>query len=442
MNRASIPQPTVALDADAVLRIAANPKRSFSREADVIAYAYHQLALTLAQKVGHRDANWFSFATWVSKAIGQSLNLSPTSSLWGHLAQRLHVPRPLQQIFRRVLIWLLGGSYLRGLSLANRSIFLEMGTFAADLWSPQPRDGYKVEPHEQPAREFISSLLAEADPEYLVTAKRLLSEAKSTDNDLLRSELLLGANMALSAYEQARAQKVLEFVIYRPVRWLLRVSWRSALHWLTPWRPFHRFPLYAESHGQQSRPVRALEDWWARSYTQHFLALETPNGEIRVGAPLPQPPEFDSQAIPPPFQNEQVRRLLDEFAGPVSADACIATRNWLGFEERMRFIACYFRFYQHVPALFDPPYEQSLAQQLCDELHEGELPPPVSPERRPQESGAELAVSGDPAPTRRSKLLQLFRLPRLVDPEARDLDAVRLDKNVEARPAIEVETKL
>jgi hypothetical protein len=57
---------------------------------------------------------------------------------------------------------------------------------------------------------------------------------------------------------------VLEFVLYRPIRWLFRVWWRVVLHWLTPWREFHRFALYAEPHDRQSPLVRKVEDWWAR----------------------------------------------------------------------------------------------------------------------------------------------------------------------------------
>jgi hypothetical protein len=244
---ATVPPPTVSLDATKVLRIAANPERSVSQEAEVIAYAYSQLARGQAQKVGGRDANWWCFATWASKAIGENLNLGRASPFWGNLSRRLKVPGPLRQAFREAfrgaVIFLLGGSYWKGLSLANRSIFLEMGSFAADLWSEPRRDGYHVEPKEQPAQQFISSLLAEAKPEYLAAAKRLFLEAQRTTDEALRSELILGANIALAAYEQARAQKLFEFVLYRPVRWLLRVSWRTVLHWLAPWRPFHRFEL-------------------------------------------------------------------------------------------------------------------------------------------------------------------------------------------------------
>ena len=56
--------PTVSLTADDVLRIAANTERSLPREAEVIAYAYHQVAADLVRQVGDRDSNWFCFAKW------------------------------------------------------------------------------------------------------------------------------------------------------------------------------------------------------------------------------------------------------------------------------------------------------------------------------------------------------------------------------------------
>jgi hypothetical protein len=413
----AVAAPTVRLDADAVLRIAADPHRSFSEQAEVIAYAYHQLARGLAQEVGPSDANWFCFAGWTSKAIGESLNLGPASPFWGNLARRLRVPPAFRRSFRRVMIVLLGRAYLQGLSLANRSIFLEMGTFAADLWTPEPRDGYKLAPHDRPAQVFVSSLLQDADPEFLDVAKGLLTEARSTGDGALRTELILGANLALSAFEQCRAQKVLEFVLYRPVRWLFRVWWRVVLHWLTPWREFHRFALYAEPHDRQPPLVRKVEDWWARRYTRRILALETPIGEVAVGAPLSPPDGFEAGAVPPPFQNEQVERLVDRFAGRPMPATCAAAGNWLSYEERMRFIACYFRLYLHVHQLFDRPFTEEHARRLEEMLDDGTLPTTIRD------------GPGGPGgrPTR------WFRLPRAVDPEARALEAFRLEENVEER---------
>jgi hypothetical protein len=424
IRAATVPPPTVSLDATKVLQVAANPERSFSLEAGVIAYGYSQLARGQAQKVGGRDANWWCFATWASKAIGENLNLGRASPFWENLARRLKVPARLRQAFRQafrpVIILLFGGSYLKGLSLANRSIFLEMGSFAADLWSEPRRDGYHVEPHEQPAQQFISSLLAEAKPEYLVAAKRLYLEAHATTDEALRSELILGANVALAAYEQARAQKLFEFVLYRPVRWLLRVSWRTVLHWLTPWRPFRRFELYTEAHKLQSWPVKALEDWWVRRSTRRVIAIDTPIGEIRVGQRLQPPDAFEPRAVPPPFRNQQVKDLLTEFAGQELGNSCHGTRNWLSYAERMHFIACYFRLYQHVHELFEAPFDPAMEQRLLAQLDKGMLPEP-----EPLDSST-LTPFGE-------RTWRRFRLPRFVDPQARDLEAVRLERNIESR---------
>jgi hypothetical protein len=432
MTRTAIQRPGVTLDADAVLRIAYNPERTFSAQADVITYAYHELALAMARKIGNRDANWFTFATWASRAVGQNLNLSPASTFWRRLAKALHVPQPMQRFFRWILVHLLGGSYFKGLSLANRSIFLEMGTFAAYLWSDEPRVGIRVRPRQPVAREFVSSLLGPVRTKDLAAAAHLLRQAASTNDPARRSELILGANVALVAYEQARAQKVLEFVVYRSVRWLLRVWWRAALHWLTPWREFHRFRLYAEPHSQQSWPVRVLEERWARLYTR-FLAFDTPLGEIRAGGPLPTPPDFDPLAVPPPYRNEQVQQLVDRFGAPRGADACTPTRNWLSYDERMRFIVCYFRLYQRTAALFEPPYGSGQAQELVAQLGDGELPDAVSV-YRPEGSRQAVPVDGQPPSDAPSGITRFFRLPWPVDPEARKLDDVRLEDNLVPQP--------
>ena len=407
--------PTVRLDAEAVLRIAADPHRSFSEQAEVIAYAYHQLARGLAQEVGPADANWFCFAGWTSKAIGESLNLGPASPFWGNLARRLRVPAAFRRSFRRVMIVLLGRAYLQGLSLANRSIFLEMGTFAADLWTPEPRDGYKVAPHDRPAQVFVSSLLQDADPEFLEVARRLLTEARATGDGTPRTELILGANLALSAFEQCRAQKVLEFVLYRPVRWLFRVWWRVVLHWLTPWREFHRFALYAEPHDQQPPLVRRVEDWWARRYTRRILALETPIGEVAVGAPLSPPDGFEAGAVPPPFRNEQVERLFERFAGlPMPA----APRPGTGCRTRSGCASS--------PATSASTCTSTSCSTGCSPRSTpagwrgcwttAPFPPPPASAR---------PARGSPDP--------VLPLPRGVDPEAHALEAFRLEDNVEER---------
>jgi len=374
---------------DDVLRIAAFAGRSPSLEAQVIAYVYHRFAGGLARHVGEKDNNWYGYAKWTSKAVAESLDLTSNSPFLMNLGSRLHVPVWLNRPFRRVLLMLLGGSYQLGLSLANRSIFLEMGSFLAEFWkAPRSPDCQLVE-----ARRlvFLTDLLDdEAKEKYLRLAASLLTEAKSTPDAELRGELILGANVALSAYEQQRAQKLLALVLYRPVRWLLRVSWRAMLHSMTG-RPLRRLRLYTEPHDKQSWLVRVLEDWWARMYTRHVLALRIPGREIRVGKPL-QPPQGAS--APVPLRNEQVRKLVDEFLGANPGRECAGVANWLSYEERMRFIVCYFRAYQHELALFDPPFDQWTEAELAGALDDGQVPEPVREQwQRNSEPGAAQRVT-------------------------------------------------
>jgi hypothetical protein len=175
--------------------------------------------------------------------------------------------------------------------------------------------------------------------------------------------------------------------------------------------------------------VKELEDWWVRRSTRQFIALETPIGGIRVGKPLQPPSLFESRTVPPPFRNQQVKDLLDEFAGQGFGNTCDGIQNWLCYPERMRSIACYFRLYQHVHELFDPPYDPAMERRLRDQLDKGALP-----EAEP-DSGL------TPTPPRGRRLWR-FRLPPFVDPEARDLEAVRLELNVQPQTTDGVPDKL
>ena len=69
---------------------------------------------------------------------------------------------------------------------------------------------------------------------------------------------MLGANIALSAYEQARVQPALELVFYRPVRWITRVSWRLPFYVIAR-TPFNKYAIYTEPHDSQPALVRWLE---------------------------------------------------------------------------------------------------------------------------------------------------------------------------------------
>ncbi|MER7365289.1 hypothetical protein [Nonomuraea wenchangensis] len=369
--------PETRMTADDVLRIAAYQDRSPALEAMVIAYAYHRVAGDLSEYLGQACNNWYCYATWTSKAVGESLDLTPDSPFIEDFGRRLRVPRRLRRLFRATLLTLLGPSYQLGLALANRAIFLETASLAVNLWRNDTPDGFlRVSPESDltpTPPEFLAGLLEPADPRYLRDAAQLLLEAREASDPEVRAELMFGANVALSAYEQKRAQRALELVLYRPVRWLTRGSWRS-LRALVTRRPYAPFPLYSARHEDQPWLTRKLEELWAGLYTRHLFAVRTPLSDIRVGRPLTAPDGVDLDQAWAPIQDERVRKLAEEFITEDREAATAGVDNWVSYPDRMRFIVSYFRVYQTVAALYGVPFDQKLAAGLAEEMRLGLVP--------------------------------------------------------------------
>ncbi|MFC7583983.1 hypothetical protein ACFQYP_09635 [Nonomuraea antimicrobica] len=289
------------------------------------------------------------------------------------------MPQRFKRLFRAALLTLLGPSYQLGLALANRAIFLETASLAVNLWNDTPDRYLRVSPESQVTPtppEFLTGLLSPADPRYLRDAAQLLVEAAGTEDPDERAELMLGANIALSAYEQARAQAALELVLYRPVRWLTRVSWRS-LRSLVTRRRFARFRLYSATHADQPWLTRKLEDLWSSLYTRHLFSVRTPLSDIKVGRPLTAPAGVDPAQVWAPIRNERVRKLAEEFITEDQAASTAGVTDWVSYPDRMRFIVSYFRVYQRVDALYQVPFDKELAEGLAEEMRRGLVPEAV-----------------------------------------------------------------
>ncbi|NUR85929.1 MAG: hypothetical protein HOY71_17760 [Nonomuraea sp.] len=162
-------------------------------------------------------------------------------------------------------------------------------------------------------------------------------------------------------------------MLYRPVRWLSRVSWRS-LRSLVTRRPFPRFRLFSARHEDQPWLTRVLEDKWASLYTRHLFAVRTPLSDIKVGRPLTPPAGVDMTLAWRPIKDERVRKLAEEFIPEDVETATAGVANWVSYPDRMRFIVAYFRTYQRVGALYDVPFAAEAAEGLRAEMARGPLP--------------------------------------------------------------------
>jgi hypothetical protein len=236
--------------------------------------------------------------------------------------------------------------------MANRSIFLEIGTFHASLLTDET--GLTIKQAEPGAlwSKSLPPLLADVSEENLRTAARLLRQAEHEPLEA-RSDLMLGANIALSSYEQLRVQPALELVFYRPARWITRVSWRLPYYIVTR-APFSRYAIYTEPHDSQPRFVRWLESRWVRLFSR-VLRLDIPRGHITLGKDLTvkagrKPPLLEAHLRP------DVQQLVTRFHPPDGRPPLSGVVNWLDYKDRMRFIVSYFMIYQNEETMFDYPF--------------------------------------------------------------------------------------
>ena len=340
--------------------LARNEKIPLFAEAYEIAHEYHRISQALARRMlGAENLNWCGFAQWSSKAVGSSLRLGSHSGFLRKLSRLNHVPMIAEPLFRRIMLTLLGGSYSVGLSTANRSIFVEMASFHTHILA-DPDDPTIVQVTVPDPDGSLLKDLGEAGLDLLRTARSLLNQIGAAPAPL-RSELMLGASIALSAYEQDRVQPSLEFVFYRPVRWLLQVTWRLPWYYLTGTSRC-RERIYRRPHQQQPRIMRAIEDRWVRMYSR-TLWIKTAVDTVMLSRPLTVPRGGNAALLRPAdtFKTPEVADLVARY-GPPDPGALQGVANWLDYGERMRFIVAYFMAYQQVPQMFDqPPFKRSRA---------------------------------------------------------------------------------
>ncbi len=416
------------LSVDDILRVASFRDRDPAREAMVITALYNALARDNCGRLGG-TVNWYGFAAWSSKTVSADLDLTVDSPFLATLRSRLGIPGRFRRSFRALTLLLLGPTYPLAIALANRAIFLETGSLAAGLWSDdRPHPGFRLCPPELSTADdtrylFVATLLAPADDVYLERAITLFHEAAATADQGRQAELVLGANIALSAFEQARAQRLLELMMYRGCRWLMRVSWR----WLwcaVTHRRFHRFDLYTAPHARMPWLVRHVETLWARFSTRFLMSLQTAVGDVRLGRPLRPPPGCDLEVAFAPIQDARVRKLVNEFVtDPQRARNGVA--DWLDYPERMRFITSYFRMYLRIPAMLKEPYAPDLMRELRQEAAAGTVPDPVYTDWFKKREQAYEADKEQPG-VRGWITRNFYRPPIDCDPDAGDLARIDL----------------
>ena len=339
-----------------------------------ITQCYYELSQCVAERNGF-CANWCTFATWASCQAGQTIRqedlirafeerffLSPeiSAALEQINAELIQLGARLQAgFFAKQILQALNpaAAFARAsdaVARGNKKVFEEIG-FEFARFLQTFRAGNRFD-RDQTAH-FCAALRPEDPPD----GQRLLREAftayseASVQDGKQNAELMLFANIAAGYHEQIRLQPEIAEALNASVDAATELK-RKLLSYVVPLssvtaalltrhRP-HLDAMFVRLMAEVNRLIRQV-------ITEQLMTLHLPNTEVlRLGHDL-------SGAFPQSLVELQYRPLRVLLAKvdltPESLNATGAT-DWANFQQRMHFIADFFRLYQERQYLFEAPY--------------------------------------------------------------------------------------
>ncbi len=343
-----------------------------------ITQCYHELSRSMGELVGS-GANWCTFATWASKQAGQTIrgddllkayedlaDHSPEISagldvMLSYAAPLAHRPDvvALRESLRRALnpeeaFQRASDAVARG----NKKVFDEIGRefarFVATFATDRSYDPEK-------AARFCDALRPGDPP----GGQRLLSDAFSAyclgrfqAGEKQKAELIFLANLLIGLHEQTRLQPeiaealnasspVVEEVKRRFLTLVLPGFWLRIRHLIARLLRV-KLPL-DEVTEHLAEQVRSLV---RQLITGLLMVLELPGGAVHLGRDLQGDfPEALRQITSPALKDVLAR--VDPTPGSLQSSGTV---DWSDFDDRMHFIADFFRSYHERPSLFDAPF--------------------------------------------------------------------------------------
>ena len=333
-----------------------------------ITVTYGRLANAFAQRVPG-GANWCTFATWASKQAGRTIRREDIArSAESHFRSRLD-KRALGRQLRRlpglstdVLVTLVGqlslalpgidraaGAVARG----NRKVFEEIGRhFAQALNSLEPQPG---------SFESIAATLRPGPPpdgQDLLRGAFLNYQVASTTTDAaVRAQATLLANLQIGLHEQTRLQPEIREAMDAALLDVAEVR-HAVLERLAALAPG------ALRSGLVADTINVLVDDLAQEVrsvvriatTELMMTIGLPRGRtLRLGADLTQrfPPTLKTLA------NVDLVTLVGSFDPTLNSTQGSGAWDWAVLEQRMRFIADFFRSSHDDDSLYEAPFPRA-----------------------------------------------------------------------------------
>lgn len=350
-----------------------------------ITQCYSELSKAMEELIG-TNPNWCTFAVWASKQAGQSIrredlirnfeyyfrnspevimvleNISVIDSLKNIPEVKSIVDSILKVIDAEKIFSATSEAVAEG----NKKVFEEIGKeFARFLEVFNNENDFAGEKINQ-----YCSALKPGDPpdgqQMLCEAFTSYFEAKFITDPKAKAELIYYADLLIGFHEQTRLQPQIvkamnaplinmDDLRYKIFKIFLPGAWLKTRYYLSGMLGI-KFPL----DDLLDQLIDLVKHHAHEAVTRFMMSLSVPESPVlRLGEDLKK--DFPDKLIS--ISNEKLNVLLKNIDPTTDSLAESGTKDWGNFDDRIHFIADFFRCYFEHPGLFDPPFsdEQTAA---------------------------------------------------------------------------------
>lgn len=359
-----------------------------------ITHCYYQLSRAVAAHACP-GANWCTFATWASRQAGQTIRGEDLARAADSLIGTPEIRELIERVARLAAAQLRGtpiealtasirqaidpkAAFQRAsdaVAAGNLKVFDEIGREFARWLASVPAGG---RPDATTTDAFIAELREGNPPE----GQRLLRDAFSAyaracalaDEDTKAEQLFL-ANLLIGMHEQTRLQPEITMSLNAAIdpaelksrlyalvfpAWWLRTRARLG-RLLGVWSPLDL---------AIDQLLAVLQQRIRLVITECLMTLSLPDAILRLGSDVPGTFPGTLMGVEHPLLQEMLERVDRT---PDTTDGSGAN-DWSKLNERMHFIADFFRTWHMRDALMNPPFaEEQLAEILAGRVPEGRL---------------------------------------------------------------------
>jgi hypothetical protein len=343
-----------------------------------ITLGYYRIAQGLRKFLGGNDVNWFCFGCYASKTAGQALRheLLPKQlkrailHLAGYKNKNNFFDVVLQKVQKQESI---EEENLLAEALADVSLSVSEGNYLifSELAWPYSHFLETFSTDLQPNWEKLESFLHQhLDPRpiedggqaYLHQAFKAFFSARFETDPKKKAEWVLLGNLMTGYHEQIRVQPLIDQGLAAP------------------------FDVFAEKLLPEEEEIDTLiEESWKRvleytrlavlrAFTDMWMAYALPGSQMRLGQDVALPETFDFPEELLTLENPQTLDLVRRFDKDLEKLSGSAADNWGSLNDRMTFLADFFRSHQRYSPLFDPPFsDKQIRSILINRVPEGPL---------------------------------------------------------------------